>query len=431
MSEMKIGTRVNTEHGLATIVAMDGTHILVSHDKAGVGHNNDGQTLKYDCPYRDNRLWYYTIDDSLFHIFDASVKIEPLPYPKYDKYFKATVIRAIYKKDIRVRGTLPDVIPVGYETWFSASSTSRDMNLHPERNRWGANIPSDYFKVDWSLIHSPDTSTLAKFKEGDKVRLRKSSDYYESQGCFKDGCPKEGKVIEIRKSDYCYRIQFEDKYENNYREIDVEAWEETKEKAISYIPKKGDWVVITKGHTNWNDLMEKYVGKCVQVDRASGDNINFIGDGGWTWNYYQGHFRPAEAHEIPVTKKEVSSSKSLVGMYLQAMENYPEGGSVLEGEIGLIVKDDAGRLTVDFESQKNYYANVENIDAGKYKILFQRPFKEKSPTRYDPSRDYAITPPQIYGVIKEQSLLSFDGDDSSLIDRFIKDEPVVKTKIIE
>lgn len=55
--------------------------------------------------------------------------------------------------------------------------------------------------------------------------------------------------------------------------------------------KVGDTVRIKKGFKNWGTgPMCKYIGKEVIVTKTNGNSISFKDDGGWSWNFDQGHF---------------------------------------------------------------------------------------------------------------------------------------------
>lgn len=53
---------------------------------------------------------------------------------------------------------------------------------------------------------------------------------------------------------------------------------------------------------------------------------------------------------------------------IKALIDYPDGGSVLKDEIGIIVKEHSSEYTVDFPSQKNYYIN-KPLDTRKYSLV--------------------------------------------------------------
>jgi hypothetical protein len=76
-----------------------------------------------------------------------------------------------------------------------------------------------------------------------------------------------------------------------------------------WIPKVGDWIVITAGNDNWVSDMNKFIGNVVQITKTrEGKYTEFVGFEGWSWNLSEGHFRKAELHEIP--KKSTTESKS-------------------------------------------------------------------------------------------------------------------------
>jgi len=85
-----------------------------------------------------------------------------------------------------------------------------------------------------------------------------------------------------------------------------------------WIPKIGDWIVITKSDKNWGKgAMDKYVGKCVQITKVLDDkryHIRFDNDGGWSWMYEDGHFRQAQPHEIPIPYIDVDALHKSVTM---------------------------------------------------------------------------------------------------------------------
>lgn len=76
-----------------------------------------------------------------------------------------------------------------------------------------------------------------------------------------------------------------------------------------WIPKVGDWIVITRGFSNWIFNMDKYIGKVVQITEVLGtilssEKVKFKGDDNYVWQYNNGHFRKALIHEIPKEETE-------------------------------------------------------------------------------------------------------------------------------
>lgn len=67
--------------------------------------------------------------------------------------------------------------------------------------------------------------------------------------------------------------------------------------------KVGDYIVILKGKTNWTESMNKCVGKTVIITEVYGKVVSFKEDGGWVWDYNDGHFRLASEEEIKQAKE--------------------------------------------------------------------------------------------------------------------------------
>jgi len=67
--------------------------------------------------------------------------------------------------------------------------------------------------------------------------------------------------------------------------------------------KVGDWVVLQHSEKDFNDDMEKFVGKCVKLVSDSDIGYYKIEEDKqrWHWYYKYGHFRKAYPEEIPTT----------------------------------------------------------------------------------------------------------------------------------
>ena len=98
--------------------------------------------------------WEDWFKSSTKEAYDLQNETKMLPYPTDEKYFKAVVVKDIHKKDIIIQGNIPDLIPKGYQTWFISENTpwrerilSKEDVVCPENNRWGANIPAEYFQI--------------------------------------------------------------------------------------------------------------------------------------------------------------------------------------------------------------------------------------------------------------------------------------------
>ena len=91
--------------------------------------------------------------DNFYKKKEEEGMLEMLPYPK-DNYFKAVVTKDIHREDISTRGSMPELMPKGYQTWFISENTlwrerilSKEGVVCPENNRWVANIPAKYFQI--------------------------------------------------------------------------------------------------------------------------------------------------------------------------------------------------------------------------------------------------------------------------------------------
>ena len=85
---------------------------------------------------------------------------------------------------------------------------------------------------------------------------------------------------------------------------------------------------------------------------------------------------------MPVGFTPNKVKECLVGRYVEALVDYPHGGNVLKGEIGIIVEDKHDNCYADFPSQKDYAcSDCKNANSSRYKILPKdykpNPIKEK------------------------------------------------------
>lgn len=77
-----------------------------------------------------------------------------------------------------------------------------------------------------------------------------------------------------------------------------------------WIPKVGDWIVITKSKENWNGHMDKFDKSMYQITKViDNDMIEFKDSGFWIWRFSQKHFRKALDHEIPKCSTSVGEIK--------------------------------------------------------------------------------------------------------------------------
>lgn len=110
--------------------------------------------------------------------------------------------------------------------------------------------------------------------------------------------------------------------------------------------KIGDWVTITKSDMAWNNDMDKYDLRTVQITSIDPETqyIRFKNDGGWAWGWNWGHFKLCA---YPV------------GSYVKLLKS--ECGYV-EGDIGQVVEKEnstSGMIFVPYRtSTSSQYPNV-------------------------------------------------------------------------
>lgn len=138
------------------------------------GGYDPGSKLCID-EFWENKSWWKPSTKEAYDLQEIKQKIEMLPYPKDKKYFKAVVTKDIHREDIPVKGDIPELIPKGYQTWFISENTIwrekillKEYVVCPENNRWGANIPAEYFEI------MEDKKTFG-FEEG---KWYKTENYY-------------------------------------------------------------------------------------------------------------------------------------------------------------------------------------------------------------------------------------------------------------
>ncbi len=158
------------------------------------------------------------------------------PFPENKStYFKVRVVKDIVRKDIDVAGSLPDLIPKGSVTWFIRSNNEswkmyigrNAGTIHPENNRYNANIPTDYFEIIEEDVIIP----TSKFNIGDLVSTNnKGYQYYAANtkesdvwsDVVKTNCPTHERKNDVSIKDKYYHILQSkwwyktDKYGNNW-----------------------------------------------------------------------------------------------------------------------------------------------------------------------------------------------------------------------
>lgn len=99
-------------------------------------------------------------------------------------------------------------------------------------------------------------------------------------------------------------------------------------KEEEWVPKAGDWVEILRGRSNWNNSMDQYVGRVVQLLPYERNKFHIEEDGKtWSWEYKDGHFKKASAPLV--TKKDPT-----VELLEEANRRYKIGDVVLSAYSG-------------------------------------------------------------------------------------------------
>ena len=95
--------------------------------------------------------------------------------PGSEKVWKIVANRDIDREKLSVYGTMPS-LKKGAVLWIHETDQldniiNKSGNVHPFKNKWGANIPAQYFDIhpDNPYPDKPKTSSCGKFKVGDVV----------------------------------------------------------------------------------------------------------------------------------------------------------------------------------------------------------------------------------------------------------------------
>ena len=157
-------------------------------------------------------------------------------------------------------------------------------------------------------------------------------------------------------------------------------------------------------------------GKITERTEAQGYNWYRCGYGNWITE--EGVELVKEY--IPEYDERIKTSKSLVGRYIKALVDYPNGGSVLKGEIGIITEEYNDIPTVvDFPSQKRYIINSITYKNGESYELMPEGFKPEDDLISEAKRRYPVgtkfKPPHVttseYCIVTEDSVFEKHGDE--------------------
>lgn len=176
--------------------------------------------------------------------------------------------------------------------------------FHSSSSRWTLlsesyspyKLPSITFTELKDLL--TDNTMKHKFKVGNTVVIVK-----EGFGCCGNTVGKTAKITELGDYNTAPGYKIDDiTLDTNCRsggfdgfigeksfELFVEEW----------VPEIGDWIIITRSDSNWNEDMDKYANTLVQITETNnGNSTRFKNDGSWSWNLSDGHFRKAKPHEV-------------------------------------------------------------------------------------------------------------------------------------
>ena len=296
------------------------------------GNYEPGEQLCIDT-YFENKSWWRP---STKEAYESQNEIKMLPYPTDKKYFKAVVTKDIHQKDISTKGSIPELIPKGYQTWFTLGTLwkerilSKENYVYPENNRWSANIPAEYFEI-------VEDKKPFKFEEGKwyknsvdnfaKCKFVKDAINFEFEECISYG------NYSIHKSYWLYHT---DMTEADLSEIQQYLPEGHPDKFKIETPinkvenhtsfKVGDYITVIGAETN----KSKFIGDVLKIAEILNEGEyglwfkhfpeSFSG-GGFRYNVYKDKIRRSTPEEIknslilsqyPLTPEQCFKTKPLI-----------------------------------------------------------------------------------------------------------------------
>lgn len=125
------------------------------------------------------------------------------------------------------------------------------------------------------------------------------------------------------------------------------------------------------------------------TERTQAQGFNWYRCGHGNWITEEGLELVKE--DIPEYDKCINTSKSLVGRYLKALVDYPNGSSVLKGEIGIITEEYKGIPSeVHFPSQNYYVINSTTYKNGESYELMPEGFKPEDDLISEAKKRYPL-----------------------------------------
>ena len=287
-----------------------------------------GKSLEHPaCKFK---LWQNTSE-----LQEIKPKVEMLPYPTDKKYFKAVVTKDIHREHISTKGSMPKLIPKGYQTWFIECSykdriLSKEDIVCPEDNRWGANIPAEYFEI-------VEDKKAFKFEEGKWYKMSKTDNIYRK--CCESGniCKYNEMINEYFEHHYYSGTSYWTPYLADLSEIQpylpeghpdkfkVETLITKAENHTSF--KVGDYITIIDAETN----KSKFIGDVLKITEIIDEGKNYglwfkhipesFSGGGFRYNAYKDKIRRSTPEEIknslilsqyPLTPEQCFKTKPLI-----------------------------------------------------------------------------------------------------------------------
>ena len=287
-----------------------------------------GKSLEHPaCKFK---LWQNTSE-----LQEIKPKVEMLPYPTDKKYFKAVVTKDIHREHISTKGSMPKLIPKGYQTWFIECSykdriLSKEDIVCPEDNRWGANIPAEYFEI-------VEDKKAFKFEEGKWYKMSKTDNIYRK--CCESGniCKYNEMINEYFEHHYYSGTSYWTPYLADLSEIQpylpeghpdkfkIETLITKAENHTSF--KVGDYITIIDAETN----KSKFIGDVLKITEIIDEGKDYglwfkhipesFSGGGFRYNAYKDKIRRSTPEEIknslivsqyPLTPEQCFKTKPLI-----------------------------------------------------------------------------------------------------------------------
>ena len=287
--------------------------------------------------YYENKSWWRP---STKEAYDLQNETKMLPYPTDEKYFKAVVTKDIHREHISTKGSIPKLIPKGYQTWFDnkylelIENKKENEVVRPENNRWSANIPAEYFEI-------VEDKKAFKFEEGKWYSF--NWDWYSSNSPVIAKIKKVfGNSINVSWRSYLWE-------ENNYDTSDTYLFKDIsniKELSIEqvqpYLPeghpdkfkvetpinntpfKVGDYITVI-------GTKSEFIGDVLKITEIIDEGKNYglwfkhipesFSGGGFRYNAYKDKIRRSTPEEVknslivsqyPLTSKQCFEAKPLI-----------------------------------------------------------------------------------------------------------------------